>query len=278
MAVSASDVNKLRQHTGAGMMDCKKALEESGGDFDEAVNYLRKKGQKVSAKRAEKEANEGRVEALTNKDQTEGVIIAVNCETDFVAKNDDFTNFVHNVAKAALQDAPSNIDELSGINVDGQPVSTQLEDQMAKIGEKITISSYDHLAAEYVVGYNHFGNQIGVLVGFNKAGDHIKQAAQDIAMQIAAMSPLATDKDRIPQEAVDQELEVAKEQIRQEGKPDHLVDKIAQGKLKKFYQENALLEQEFVKDSKKTVRDFLAEVDKELEVTSFKRIAIGGNG
>ena len=277
MAVSASDVNKLRQHTGAGMMDCKKALEEAGGDFDEAVTYLRKKGQKISAKRAEKEANEGRVEALTNDDQTKGVIVAVNCETDFVAKNDDFTNFVHGVAEAALKDSPQDLEALGQVSIDDKSVNALLKDQMAKIGEKITISDYDALNSEYVVGYNHFGNQIGVLVAFNKAGDHIKQAAQDVAMQIAAMSPLATDKDKIPQEAVDQELEVAKEQIRQEGKPEHLVDKIAQGKLKKFYQENALLEQEFVKDSKKTVRDFLAEVDKELEVKAFKRVAISGN-
>ncbi len=277
MAISASDVNKLRQHTGAGMMDCKKALEEANGDFDEAVTYLRKKGQKVSSKRAEKEANEGRVQALTNDDQTKGSIIAVNCETDFVAKNEDFSNFVNKVAEAALKDSPNSTEELGEANVDGQTVNSLLEDQMAKIGEKITISSFDILESEYVVGYNHFGNQIGVLVAFNKNDDAIKEAAQDIAMQIAAMSPLAVDKDSIPEEAVNEELEVAKEQIRQEGKPDHLVDKIAQGKLKKFYEENALLEQAFVKDSKKTVRDFLQEVDKDLEIKAFKRIAIGGN-
>ena len=278
MTVSASDVNKLRQHTGAGMMDCKKALEESNGDFDEAVSYLRKKGAKVSAKRADKEANEGRVEAVTNEDQTAGVILAANCETDFVAKNEDFTQFVQQAAKAALEQKPADKEALQSATVDGTSISTMLEDQMAKIGEKITISTYHLLEGQYVVGYNHFGNQIGVLVAFNKSGDHVQQPAQDIAMQIAAMGAMAVNRDGIPEEAVNQELEVAKEQIRQEGKPDHLVDKIAQGKLNKFYKENTLLEQEFVKDSNKTVKEFLAEVDSELQVIDFRRVAIGGNG
>ncbi len=278
MAVSATDVNKLRQHTGAGMMDCKKALEESDGDFDEAVSYLRKKGAKVSTKRADKEANEGRVEALTTKDRKTGVILAANCETDFVAKNDDFTHFVKQSAQAALNHKPSDLEALKEATIDGTTVSTMMEDQMAKIGEKITLSTYHLLEGEYVEGYNHFGNQIGVLVAFNKSGDHIAQPAQDIAMQIAAMGAMAVDRDGIPEEAINQELEVAKEQIRQEGKPDHLVDKIAQGKLNKFYKENTLLEQEFVKDSEKTVKDFLAEVDTDLKVTNFRRIAIGGNG
>jgi elongation factor Ts len=278
MTVSATDVNKLRQHTGAGMMDCKKALEESNGDFDEAVSYLRKKGAKVSSKRADKEANEGRVEALTTEDRKTGVIIAANCETDFVAKNDDFTHFVKQAAQAALDHKPNDVEALKSATVDGTTVSTMLEDQMAKIGEKITLSTYHLLEGEYVEGYNHFGNQIGVLVAFNKSGDHIVQPAQDIAMQIAAMGAMAVDRDGIPEDAVNQELEVAKEQIRQEGKPDHLVDKIAQGKLNKFYKENTLLEQEFVKDSEKTVKDFLAEVDSDLKITDFRRIAIGGNG
>lgn len=278
MAVSATDVNKLRQHTGAGMMDCKKALEESNGDFDEAVSYLRKKGAKVSSKRADKEANEGRVEALTTEDRKTGVILAANCETDFVAKNDDFTHFVKQSAKAALDHKPDDIEALKEASIDGTTVSTMLEDQMAKIGEKITLSTYHLLEGEYVEGYNHFGNQIGVLVAFNKSGDHIAQPAQDIAMQIAAMGAMAVDRDGIPEEAINQELEVAKELIRQEGKPDHLVDKIAQGKLNKFYKENTLLEQEFVKDSEKTVKDFLAEVDSNLKITDFRRIAIGGNG
>lgn len=277
MTVSASDVNKLRQQTGAGMMDCKKALEESDGDFDEAVNYLRKQGQKVSTKRAEKEANEGRVQALTNNDQTKGVIISVNCETDFVAKNEDFSNFVYQVAEAALNHAPNSIEELGETDINGQTVNTLVEDQMAKIGERITISSFEVMESEFVMGYNHFGNQIGVLVALNKSGEEIKQAGIDLAMQIAAMHPIAVDKDSIPEERVNEELEVAKEQIRQEGKPDHLVDKIAQGKLKKFYEENALMEQEFVKDGNKTVKDFLAEVDKDLAIQSFKRSSIGSN-
>lgn len=278
MAVTATEVNKLRQYTGAGMMDCKKALEESNGDFDEAVAYLRKKGQKVSAKRADKEANEGRVLAKTNNDYTKGVIISVNCETDFVAKNEDFTNFVEQVADAALESTPNSLNELGELQIEGKPLNTHLEEQMAKIGEKITISNCETLEDNYVIGYNHFGNQIGVLVSFSKGGtDEIKQAAQDIAMQIAAMGPIAVDKDDMPQHLVDQELEVAKEQIRAEGKPDHLVDQIAQGKLKKFYQENTLLNQSYVKDSSKTVKDFLAEIDKDLTVKSFKRLAIGGN-
>lgn len=275
--ISASDVNKLRQQTGAGMMDCKKALEESNGDFDEAITYLRKQGAKVSSKRADKEANEGRVEALTNDDKTAGVILSANCETDFVAKNEDFTAFVQKAAKAALDHKPADITALGEVRVDDTTVNTLLEDQMAKIGEKLTFSSYYYLEGGYVVGYNHFGNQIGVLVAFNKGGDHIAQAAQDIAMQIAAMGAMAVTRDGIPTDAVNQELEVAKDQARQEGKPDHIVDKIAEGKLNKFYKEHSLLEQEFVKDSDKTVKDFLAEVDSELEVKDFKRIAIGGN-
>lgn len=278
MSVTATDVNKLRQHTGAGMMDCKKALEESNGDFEEAVSYLRKKGAKISAKRADKEANEGRVEAVTNADQTAGVILAANCETDFVAKNDDFSEFVKQTAKAALEEKPADLEALQQIQVNGTPVNTMLEDQMAKIGEKLTFSTYHLLEGNYVVGYNHFGNQIGVLVAFNKTGDHIVQPAQDIAMQIAAMGAAAVNREDIPEETINEELEVAKEQIRQEGKPDHLVDKIAQGKLNKFYKENTLLEQEFVKDSDKTVKDFLATIDSELEITGFQRVAIGGNG
>ena len=275
--ISASEVNKLRQHTGAGMMDCKKALENSNGDFDEAITYLRKQGAKVSTKRSDKEANEGRVEAVTNNQQTAGVILAANCETDFVAKNEDFTHFTQKVAQAALEHKPADKEGLGQIAVDDTTVNTMLEDQMAKIGEKLTISSYHYLEGGYVVGYNHFGNQIGVLVAFNKSGDHITQPAQDIAMQIAAMSAMAVKREDIPEDAIQQELEIAKDQARQDGKPDHIVDKIAEGKLNKFYKENTLLEQEFVKDSDKTVKDFLAEIDSELEVKSFKRIAIGGN-
>lgn len=278
MAVTATEVNKLRQYTGAGMMDCKKALEESNGDFDEAVAYLRKKGQKVSAKRADKEANEGRVLAKTNNEGDKGVIIAVNCETDFVAKNQDFSDFVEQIADGALEAKPASLDELGELQIGDKPVNTHLEEQMAKIGEKITISRYEMLEENYVVGYNHFGNQIGVLVAFNKGGsDEIKQAAQDIAMQIAAMGPIAVDENDVPQHLVDQEMEVAKEQVRAEGKPDHLIEKIAQGKLKKFYQDNTLLNQSYVKDSNKTVKDFLAEIDKDLAIKDFKRLAIGGS-
>lgn len=273
--ISASDVNKLRQQTGAGMMDCKKALEESDGDFDEAINYLRKQGAKVSTKRADKEAKEGRVEALTNDNNTAGVILAANCETDFVAKNEDFTSFVQQAATAALKHKPGDITALGEATIDDSTVNTMLEDQMAKIGEKLTISTYHYMEAEYVVGYNHFGNQIGVLAAFNKGGEHVKQAAQDVAMQIAAMGALAVSREDVPQESVEQELEVAKEQARQEGKPDHIVDKIAEGKLNKFYKESTLMEQEFVKDGDKTVKDFLAEVDSELQVKDFRRIAIG---
>lgn len=275
MGISASDVNKLRKATGAGMMDCKKALEESGGDFDAAVDFLRKKGQKVSAKRSEREASEGQVIAKTGPDRKKGILVSVNCETDFVAKNEDFIKFAEDVANKALETFPENLDKLLEQTIDGKSISSHLEEKMGKIGEKIEISDYYKLEGEDITAYNHLNNKIGVLVSLS--GSVPVQTGRDIAMQVAAMSPIAIDEDGIPKDVVDRELEIAKDQIKQEGKPEHLLDKIARGKLKKFFKENTLLNQQFVKDPSQTVSQVLSEVNSDLKITGFKRISVGSN-
>lgn len=275
MAITAAEVNKLRKATGAGMMDCKKALEEANGDFEAAVDILRKKGQKVSAKRAEREATEGLVIAQTSSDSTKGVVVAINCETDFVAKNEDFRKFAESIANVALEKFPSNLENLLNEKINGQTIAQSIEQQVGKIGEKIDLSSYENVEGDEVVSYNHLGNKIGVLVAFNKKGERIEEAGRDIAMQIAAMNPLALNKDGISQDIIDRELEIAKEQIKAEGKPENMIEKIATGKLNKFFKENTLLEQQFVKDSSQSVKNFLTGVDKDLVVISFKRISIG---
>ncbi|PSR06459.1 MAG: elongation factor Ts [Bacteroidetes bacterium SW_10_40_5] len=278
MGISASDVQQLRNTTGAGMMDCKKALEETGGDFDEAINYLRKKGQKVSAKRSDKEANEGIVLSRTTDDHNTGIVFSINCETDFVAKNQDFQGFAGQVADEALRNLPAQIDEIYNLEIEGKKVQDLFDEKIAQIGEKLTLSEYEKMEADHVVAYNHFGNQIGVLVGFeNPNNADIQEAASDIAMQVAAMSPLATNEDGIPEDVLNREFEYAKESAQAEGKPEHVTEKIAQGRMKKFYKENTLLDQDFVKDSSKTVKDYLAEIDKDLKIKEFKRVAVAGN-
>lgn len=275
MGITASQVNELRKATGAGMMDCKKALEESNGDLEAAIDLLRKKGQKISDKRADRESNEGVVIAKTNSDQSKGVVVELNCETDFVAKNDDFVAFGEKIAEVALNEFPADRDTLLELSIDGSPIKDQILDQMAKIGEKIEISNYETLEGDEVVAYIHAGNKIGVLVALNKSTNGSATAGRDVAMQVAAMNPLALNKDGVTQDAIDRELAIAKEQIEAEGKPAELAEKIAQGKLNKFFKENTLLSQNFVKDPSKSVEKMLKEVDGDLTVTAFKRLGIG---
>lgn len=273
--ISASDVNRLRQQTGAGMMDCKKALVESNGDFEQAVDYLRKKGAKVAANRQDRESNEGVVIAKTTTDGKRGVVVEVNCETDFVAKNEDFIAFAERIADVAIQENPSSVEELKALSIDGTPINDLIVEQTGKIGERIDVSNYEVVEAEKVVPYIHGNYRIGVLVGLSQEVEGADDAGRDVAMQIAAMNPSAIDKDGVDEATVQRELEIAKEQIRAEGKPEAMLDKIAQGKLNKFFKENTLLHQEFVKDSSKSVIQFLGSVSKDLTVTAFKRVQLG---
>lgn len=270
--ISAADVNKLRQMTGAGMMDCKKALEESGGDFEKAIDHLRKKGQKIAAKRADRDANEGIVLAKTNADKTYAGMIMVNCETDFVGKTDQFKQFAKELLDLGIHQKAKNADELKGMKLNNTLVSDLLSEMLGKTGEKIQIAHYEFLEAPMVAAYNHHGNRLSTLLGLSKKADEI---AHELAMQVAAMNPIAVDKDFVPQEVLDREMEIGKEQARQEGKPEEMLEKIAAGKLNKFFKERTLLNQDFVRDTKKTVRQFLAEHDKELNVTGFKRLMLG---
>lgn len=275
MGITASQVNELRKATGAGMMDCKKALVESDGDMQAAIDFLRKKGQKISDKRADRESNEGVVVAKTTADNKIGVLVELNCETDFVAKNDDFVAFAESIAKLAIDKQPQTKDALLELDLDGKSVKDAILDNMAKIGEKIEISNYAMLEGENVVDYIHAGNKIGVLVALNQGGDNASTAGRDAAMQVAAMNPLALNKDGIDQEVIDRERSVAEEQIKAEGKPAELAEKIANGKLNKFFKENTLLSQAFVKDSSKSVEKMLQEVDGNLTINAYKRLAIG---
>lgn len=275
MAITASQVNELRKATGAGMMDCKNALKETDGDMQAAIDYLRKKGQKISDKRADRESNEGVVIAKTSADNKKGIVVELNCETDFVAKNADFVAYAEKIADAAMNAFPADKEALLAIEMDGLTIKESLLDQMAKIGEKLEVSNYEVLEAENVVSYIHAGNKIGVLVALTVAGDAASAAGKDAAMQIAAMNPVSVNKDGIAQEVIDRELAIAKEQILAEGKPENMVEKISIGKLNKFFKENTLLSQAFVKDPSKSVEKMLQEADKNLTVTAFRRLGIG---
>ena len=276
MAITAAEVNKLRQMTGAGMMDCKKALEEANGDFEAAIDFLRKKGQKVAANRADRDAKEGLVIAKVTADGKKGVLIMVNCETDFVAKNDDFNNFANTIATIALDKNPANVEALRTLSYagNGLTIADKVLEYVGKIGEKIDVTRFEVVNAEKVIAYNHPGNRLATIVGFNKSNT-TEELAKDIAMQIAAMAPVAVDRGDVDPKMLEKELEIAKELIRQEGKPEEMVEKIAQGKINKFYKESTLLNQEFIKDGKKTVSQYMKEADKDLTVTGFKRIALG---
>jgi elongation factor Ts len=276
MSISAQDVNKLRKMTGAGMMDCKKALTEAEGDFEKAVEILRKKGQKISAKRADKEATEGIVFIRSNENNSKCHLVALNCETDFVAKNEEFQSLGNAIIEAAVNNAPSSIADLMKLNAGDLSVEEKVHELMGKIGEKIEISSFEVMEGDPVISYVHANNKLGVMVAL-KGGDgsDVIEAGKDVAMQIAAMNPVAVDKDDIPQDIIEKEVEIGKEQAIAEGKPTDLAEKIAQGKLNKFYKENTLLNQQFVKDNSVTIAKYLDGVKSGLTVKAFKRIMIG---
>ena len=278
--ISAADVNKLRQQTGAGMMDCKKALTETNGDFEAAVDFLRKKGAKVAASRQDRDSNEGVVIARTSEDYKRGVIIELNCETDFVAKNAEFVAFANAIASVAVNTNPSSIEELYNQEVDLNEgsrvkIGDAIVDKTGKIGEKIGVSKYEVIEGEKVIAYIHGNFRLAVLVALSANAAGADEAGKDVAMQIAAMSPVAIDKDGVDATIIERELEIAKDVIRAEGKPEEMVEKIAAGKLNKFYKDSTLLNQEFVKDSSKNVAQFLDTVEKGLTVTAFKRVALG---
>lgn len=272
-SISAADVAKLRKMTGAGMMDCKNALQEAEGDFEKAVEVIRKKGQVVASKRADREAGEGVVLASATDDGKFGALIVLNCETDFVAKNADFEKLAYDILDLALEQKAENLDELKNIEINGVKIEDKIVEQIGIIGEKLELSYYDCIKAEYVHPYIHSGNRLATIAGFNKSGLD-SQVYKDVAMQIAAMNPIAIDKDDVEQEEIDKEIEIGKEQARREGKPDNLLEKIAMGKLGKFFKENTLLNQEFVKDNKQTIRQYLNSVDKDLTVTGFRRYTL----
>ncbi|MEJ2583962.1 MAG: translation elongation factor Ts [Robiginitalea sp.] len=271
--VTAAEVNKLRKATGAGMMDCKKALVEAEGDFDKAIEILRKKGQKVAAKRADRESSEGAVIAKVNDGKTEGVIVSLNCETDFVAKNESFVELANQLAELAL--SYDSKDALLSADFNGLSVQEKLLEQTGVIGEKIEIGGFEKLSAPYVGSYIHAGNKIATLVGLSEAVENAATVAKDVAMQAAAMNPVALNEDQVDQETIDKEIEIAKDQLRQEGKPEAMLDKIAQGKLKRFFKDNTLVNQAFIKDSKISVSQYVKSTDAGLEVTGFARVALG---
>ncbi|MDX1629894.1 MAG: translation elongation factor Ts [Fulvivirga sp.] len=276
MAISAKEVNKLRKMTGAGMMDCKKALTEADGDFDKAIDLLRKKGQKVSASRADREASEGSVFVKTNEDNTEGVLIALNCETDFVAKNEEFIGLGKDILDVAFESGASSVEELKSKKIGDLTIEEKITEFVGKIGEKIEISEFVKLSGEAVVPYIHAGSKLGVLVALKGVnGADVEEAGRNVGMQIAAMNPVAVDKDGVDDATVQKELEIGKEQAIAEGKPEQIVEKIAQGKLNKFFKDNTLLNQQFVKDSSQSVANYLDSVSKGLTVTAFKRVSIG---
>jgi elongation factor Ts len=274
--ITAADVNKLRQMSGAGMMDCKKALQETEGDFDKAIDYLRKKGQKVAAKRADRDANEGIVISKTNEDHTYAGLLMVNCETDFVGKTDDFKKFAHDLLDLCINNRPASIEAITAMKLNEMTVEEKLNEMLGKTGEKIQITHYEFLEAPFVSSYNHHGNRLATLLGLNKKdAKNTVEIGHELAMQVAAMNPVAIDKENVSQETIDREVEIGKEQARQEGKPEEMLEKIATGKLGKFFKDNTLMNQDFVREPKKTVRQFLADNDKDLRVTGFKRLMLG---
>ena len=275
MKISAQQVNELRKATGAGMMDCKKALVETDGDKEKAIDYLRKKGQKVAAKRADREAAEGVVLAKISDDNKFAAAVMINCETDFVAKNQDFISYVQSVVDLAVENTARTLDELKALKPGDRTIEESVVDKTGIIGEKIQIGKYEVVEAESVYAYIHPGNRIAGIAGFNKAGEEFAEAGHNVVMQIAAMAPVAVDKDRVAEDVIQREIEIGKEQARREGKPEAMIERIATGKLNKFFKENTLLNQTFIKDSKKNIQQYLQGFDKDLTVTDFKRLALG---
>ena len=272
VTISAQDINKLRQATGAGMLDCRKALTETNGDFEAAIDWLRKQGQKVAAKRSDREAKEGVIVAQTTADNKSGIILCISAETDFVSRNPEFVAFVQKIADAAIEHNVQTAEELNDIMVGNEKVSDMINDKLASIGEKIGITRFERVNAEYVASYIHGAYRMGVLVGMTSAAP---EAGKDVAMQIAAMNPLAVDETSISAETIAREKEIAIEQIKAEGKPAEMAEKIAVGKVNKFFKDNTLLAQPYVKDNSKSVGDYLKSVDADLKVTAFKRVALG---
>lgn len=276
MAITAQDVNKLRQMTGAGMMDCKKALTEAEGDFEKAVDILRKKGQKVSASRADRETKEGVVVTRVADGGAKGILLSLTCETDFVAKNEEFGAFANTLIDLAVNNGCTATEQILALPFDNITVAEKIIEMTGKIGEKIEISHYEVINAEKVVTYIHSNGKLGVLVGMvNTSGADVEEAGKDVAMQIAAMNPVAVDKDGVDASMIEREIEIGKEQARAEGKPEEMLEKIAMGKLQKFYKESTLLSQQFVKDNSLTIAQYLNNVSKGLTVNAFKRISIG---
>lgn len=276
MGVTASEVNELRQKTGAGLMDCKKALTESNGDIEAAIDILRKKGQKVSALRAGKAASEGAAVALTTADNKTGIVIKLSSETDFVSKNEAFVKFANDIAKLAIDNQPADLEALKALPYEGLTIGEKVTEMVGKINENIQLTDYEKVTAPGVVAYNHAGNKIGVLVALSLPADEaVAAVGRDVAMQIAAMSPVSVDASSVDPAVIERELAIGREKALAEGKPENMVDKIAQGNLQKFYKENTLLAQQFVKDGSKTVDQALKAVNKDLAVTSFKRVALG---
>lgn len=275
VTISAADVNKLRQVTGAGMMDCKKALTASGGDFDGAIEFLRKQGQKVADKRQDREATEGAAIAKSNDNKTKGVAICLSCETDFVAKNDAFVALAHQVADVALNSNATTTEELLQQPIDGMTLAEKLTEQVGRIGEKLEVSAFEVLQGELVVPYIHMGNRVAVLVALNKTSDDLEVAGKDVAMQVAAMKPIAVDESSVAQSVIDREMEIGKDLAIKEGKPANIAEKIAQGYVTKYLKENTLVNQAFVKDGSKTVKQYVESVEKGASVVAFKRIATG---
>lgn len=273
--ITAADINKLRQATGAGMMDCRKALTETNGDFEAAIDWLRKQGQKVAAKRSDREAKEGVIIAKTSADHKVGFVVCISCETDFVSKNADFVAFATSIADAAVANNVKSAEELNEVTINGAKVADLINDKLAAIGEKIGVAKFERIEAPYVASYIHGANRMGVLVGLNKEA---ADAGKDVAMQIAAMNPLAVDANSIPAETIEREraivVETMKADPKMAGKPDDMIAKIAEGKLNAFFKENTLLAQAFVKDGAVTVESYLKHAG-DVTVTEFKRVALG---
>jgi len=270
--IKASDVAKLRALTGAGMMDCKNALQEADGDINNAIDILRKKGQKVANKRADREASEGAVIAKQNANGKSAALIALNCETDFVAKNDEFVKFAVAIAETAVANNAANLDALKAMKVGDHTIADEVMNRTGIIGEKVELNYFEKVDGEQVAVYIHPGNKLASIVAFNKAID--ANSAKDIAMQIAAMNPVSIDKSDVPQSVIDKEIEIGKELAMNEGKTAEMAEKISLGKLNKFFQESTLLNQQFIKDNKSTVEQFLQSIDKELKVVAFKRFSL----
>jgi len=262
--------------TGAGMMECKKALQESEGDFEKAIDNLRTKGQKVAAKRADRDANEGIVLSQTTEDKTFAAVVMLNCETDFVGKTPEFTQLAKDILDLGIKNRTKSLDELKGLKLDAISIEEKLNEMLAKTGEKLQLTHYEFIEAPVVFAYNHHGNRLATILGLNKKdANNVSEIGHELAMQIAAMNPIAIDKEDVTPEIIKRELEIGREQARQEGKPEEMIEKIATGKLSKFYRDSTLLNQDFVRDTKKTVRQYLADNDKDIKVTAFKRLMLG---